>query len=263
MTGPMTGDMTGKDARLEGGRLRGQRLFLSASVPTRERPQFYGGADAHRQIEDAVISLSRAVFVEGGTLVFGGHPAISPLVAMVAGEYLAPLGAEADGRRERPPAVPIEIYQSRAFEGFLPDETLMMFRLGYANLHWIDAVDGERFDPEAPRDEPPCPGSMEEMRRRMIGEMQPVAMVAIGGMQGIFDELRIFRELRQDAPVYALATTGGAAARLVERREPGVRAIDTEVMNPLKEHGELRSREGDRPVIPYPLIVQVLVHELI
>jgi len=241
--------------------LQGRRLFLSASVPSPERPQFYDGEEAHRQIEDAVISFSRAVFAEGGTLVFGGHPAISPLVAMVAGEYLAPLRAEA-GERSRPP-VPIEIYQSRAFEGFLPDETLMMFRLGYARLHWIDAVGGERFDPKAPRDQPPCPGSMEEMRRRMIGEMQPVAMVAIGGMQGIFDELRIFRDLRQGAPVYSLATTGGAAARLVESRDPGVRAIDLEVLRSLPGHEALRSREGDRPVIPYPLIVQVLVQELI
>jgi hypothetical protein len=254
--------VTASEARPGGGRLRGRRLFLSASVPSPERPQFYGGADAHRQIEDAVISLSRAVFAEGGTLVFGGHPAISPLVAMVAGEYLAPLGAEAAGRRERP-AAPIEIYQSRAFEGFLPDETLMMFRLGYANLHWIDAVDGERFDPKAPRDQPPCPRSMEEMRRRMIGEMEPAAMVAIGGMQGIFDELRIFRELRRDASVYALATTGGAAALLIGRRDPGVRAIDLEVLGSLQGHEELRSREGHLPVVPYTLIVQVLVQELI
>ncbi len=255
--------MTGRDARPGGGRLRGRRVFLSASVPSPERPQFYGGEDAHRQIEDAVISLSRAVFAAGGTLVFGGHPAISPLVAMVAGEYLAPFRAEAGERQQERPPVPIEIYQSRAFEGFLPDETLMMFRLGYANLHWIAAVDGERYDPKAPRDQPPCPKSMEEMRQRMIGEMQPVAMVAIGGMQGIFDELRIFKQHRQGSPIYLLASTSGAAALLAGRREPGVRAIDTEVLSSLQGHEELRSREGERPVIPYPLIVQVLVHELI
>jgi hypothetical protein len=250
-------------ATLRGGRLRGQAVFLSASVPSPARAQeFRRVEEAHLEIGEAVISLSRAVFAEGGTLVFGGHPSISPLVAMVAGEYLAPLRAEADGQRERPP-VPIEIYQSRAFEGFLPDETLMMFRLGYANLHWIEAVDGERFDPEAPRDKPPCPKSTEEMRRRMIGETQPAAMVAIGGMEGIFDEQRIFREIREGAPVYTLASTGGAAALLAERRTPGVRAIDREILELLERRGEMVSRRGDQPAVPYALIVQALVHELI
>jgi len=236
-------------------RLRGRRLFLSASVPTPERPQFYRDAEDHRQIEDAVISLSRAVFVEGGTLVFGGHPAISPLVAMVAGEYLTSLQS----------IPPIEIYQSRAFEGFLPDETLMMYRLGYANLHWTEAVDGERFDPKASRDQPQCPKSLEAMRRRMIGETEPAAMVAIGGMQGIFDESRIFRELREGAPLYTLASTGGAATQMVGR-DPKVRAIDVEILDQLKGRGPAEAIEEvsgpGRPVIPYALITQALVQEL-
>ncbi|HSS48403.1 MAG TPA: hypothetical protein VLX28_05610, partial [Thermoanaerobaculia bacterium] len=83
------------------------------------------------------------------------------------------------------------------------------------------------------------------------------------GMEGIFEEFRIFRELRQDAPVYALASTGGAAALLAERRAPGVRAIDHEILKLLEERGEMDSRGEGRPAVPYALIVQSLVHELI
>src|SRR5215475_14156218 len=98
--------------------LRAKNIFLSASVPAPNRAQRYWRvANAAFQIEQAVVSLARAVFSEGGTLVFGGHPAISPLVAMVAGEYRQPLYAES---REERLAAPIRIFQSRAFEGSLP-----------------------------------------------------------------------------------------------------------------------------------------------
>src|SRR5690348_16641625 len=106
-----------------GSRLRGKTILLSASVPAPERAKEYQRVeDAHFQIEQAVISLARAVFSESGQLVFGGHPAISPLVAMVAGEYREPRYAES---HQEKPIAPIRIFQSRAFEGFLPDDTLL------------------------------------------------------------------------------------------------------------------------------------------
>jgi hypothetical protein len=99
--------------------LDGRAVFLSASVPAAERSEAYRRVpDAPLRIDEAVVSLARAVFSHNGRLVFGGHPAISPLVAMVAAEY-----------HDRPSAPPrIIIYQYRAFEGFLPDATLAMFR---------------------------------------------------------------------------------------------------------------------------------------
>jgi SLOG-like protein len=250
------------------GRLEGRCVFLSASVPAPERAEQYRRVeDAHLEIEEAVVSLARAVFTEGGTLVFGGHPAISPLVAMVAGEYIRPRSVEVGEGEVRPP---IRIYQSRAFEGVLPDETLAMFRAGYATLHWTEAVAGERFDPKAPRDRPPCPRSLRHMRERMIGETEPVAMVCIGGMEGVEEEAEIFRELRPGAPVYVFGETGGAAALLAARRGDGApRVIDREVLERL-EHHRARDRgasraaaEPGKPPVPYPLIAQMLVEELI
>ena len=146
--------------------LRGKTVFLSASVPNEERAERYNRIeDAAFEIEQAVISLARAVFSEGGRLVFGGHPAISPLVAMVVGEYREPRFAESAEERRSAPA---EIYQSRAFEGYLPDDTLLMYRLGYASIHWVDAIDDERFNPDAPAEHVQCASSLRRMRETML-----------------------------------------------------------------------------------------------
>jgi len=248
-------------------RLKGRAVFLSASVPAPGRSERYRRIeDAHLEIEEAVVSLARAVFAEGGTLVFGGHPAISPLVAMVAGEYLRPRSERGEGEEG---STPIRIYQCRAFEGFLPDQTLMMFRAGYATLHWTEAIDGERFDPKAPG--PFCPKSLWHMRERMIGETAPIAMVCIGGMEGVEREVEIFRELRGGSPVYVFGGTGGAAAVLAEGEEKAtLRVIDREILERLAPLRRLRDRElgsdrgePERLPVPYPLIAQMLVEELI
>jgi hypothetical protein len=251
-------------------RLAGCTVFLSASVPSPERAERYRRVeDAHVEIEEAVISLARAVFTEGGALVFGGHPTISPLVAMVAGEYITPRLA---GGSEEEVRTPIHIYQSEAYKGYVPDETLMMFRAGYATLHWTEAVDGERFDPEAPRDRPRCPKSLRRMREQMIRETAPVAMVCIGGMEGVEEEAKIFRELRKREPIYVFGETGGAAALLAERRgDETLRVIDREILKrlgPLRRSSERQDtrrvrEEPVRDLVPYPLIAQTLVEELV
>ena len=175
-----------------GNALRGKTIFLSASVPDEERAERYNRVeDAAFEIEQAVISLARAVFSEGGRLVFGGHPAISPLVAMVVGEYREPRFTESKEERR---VAPVEIYQSRAFEGYFPDDTLLMYRLGYASLHWVDAVDDERFDPHNPAQDAPCPRSLRRMRETMLETAQPDAMVCIGGMEGLEEEIEVALE---------------------------------------------------------------------
>jgi hypothetical protein len=103
-----------------GTRLRGKAIFLSASVPSPKRNEQYQRIeDAHFEIEQAVISLARAVFSESGQLVFGGHPAISLLVAMVAGEYREPRYAETG--EEKPPRF---VYSSRAHSRGISPATL-------------------------------------------------------------------------------------------------------------------------------------------
>jgi len=72
-------------------------ILLAASYPPRE---YKSKADSH-EIAAAVKALVGAVFQQGWTLVFGGHPAVSPLILMIAREY---------GQKNR-----VVIYQSRYF----------------------------------------------------------------------------------------------------------------------------------------------------
>jgi hypothetical protein len=237
--------------------MKGRTIFLSASVPSEKRAEKYWRVeDAPLQIDDAVTALCRALFSRGGQLVFGGHPAISPLVAMVAGEYAGEKEDAGPATRESL----VRIYQSRAFEGSLPDETLLMYRLGYAELQWVDKVGDERFQPEDPSSVLLVANSLRVMREKMIEESKPQAMVCIGGMEGVEEEFAIFRQKIPSAPVYALETTGGASAILAAQPASGLRVIDREVL--AKTPRTQAWEPGVRRTIPYPMIMQMLVQEI-
>src|SRR4051812_12552361 len=82
-------------------RLVGRTVFLSASKPTRKLdflpPSDVPARETDREIEHAALSLARAVFAEGGGLVFGAHPSVSPLIASAASEYFPPDWGESAG----------------------------------------------------------------------------------------------------------------------------------------------------------------------
>jgi hypothetical protein len=242
-------------------RLRGRSVFLSARVPDPARDgRFSRISDASFQIEQAVISLARAVFSEGGRLVFGGHPSISPLVAIVAGEYRVPNVTE--GGAERPPPQ-VAIYQSKAFREAIPHDTDLLIRLGLAEEHWIDALNGERFIIGKGPANYQCPESLREMRARMIEEADPIAMVCIGGMEGVLAEAEMFLAEKRRRPVFVLARTGGAASMMAEQKGPSI-PIDVEIMRDLvptdDKAGE--DRLGGIEVHPYPLIMQTLIDRI-
>lgn len=194
----------------------GDAVFLSASVPY--RPAWMEGAQP-AEIEEAIVSVARAVFARRGRLVFGGHPSVSPLIASVAGEYFPP----DPSRRIRP----VVTFQSRFFEGMLPDETTDMARFGWCDIVWTDSA-GRSPEQQAP--------SLKTMRDAMLdgrGEAYaarelgpPVAMIGIGGMEGIRDEAAMFLLKRagweRPAPprVHLFASVGGAAARLLDADWP-------------------------------------------
>src|SRR6266853_3971635 len=301
-----------------GGRLVGRSVFLSASVPHPDRSQRYravvglggGGAsgarpraegdtraptDAQVEIEHAVVSLARAVFAEGGRLVFGGHPSLAPLVAMVAGEYLPP--EEAEGSRGRNADVPrmsdmprdpwrsrgnapVLVHQLEAYSNAIPDATADMVRLGQAQIRWHGVEPHERdvaWDPKSPA----YPESLRRMRAEMLRDPSVIAMVCIGGMEGVEEEARMFLEFHRDRPLFVVARTGGAAAvladeqsarvRLLQERlgtgtSPEIRIIDDEVVGDLR----LRLRRDDNEwedaplrYLPYPLIMQTIVRDLV
>lgn len=252
------------------GALHGRALFLSASIPAKERAlDFRRIPDAPREIEQAVVSLADAVFAEGGRLVFGGHPSISPLIALVASKY-APAGA-AELHEPLVTVHQLDVFRQR---GEIPDATSTMERLGYARIVWHETDLRER-DRQWAQGEIRFPKSLRSMREAMLGHPVLTAMVCIGGMEGVLEEAELFARSRR-GPVFALARTGGAAALLAGEGRPSaestlripnltVDVIDHEVLDGLTPM--LLGPDGERRAVPlrytpYPLVMREMVRRL-
>lgn len=198
-------------------------------------------------IDEAVLSLVRAIITEGGDIAMVEHPAFSPLVAFITGHYQPPSLAEGSqkGRREEPPSVHV----LREREPTQPESDLDA-SLGYL-----------RFDSG------PLQAFLERLR--------PRAMVCIGGTEELESHYESFLRLWPTGHVYALTTTGGRAAELARRDPTRVLAIDEQILRHLEHESpresELPSEDVQRPelfheqepdLLPYPLIMQVLAGEL-
>ena len=156
-------------------------IFLSASVPDPNRsPKYFSTADP-LAIGAAVSGL---VYVTLGRrlLVWGGHPAITPMIWAAASDIGVDYGAW------------VHLYQSLLFKDDFPAENAR-----FQNGSYVDAVSNDRS------------ASLAEMRRRMLNDYQYQAGVFIGGMEGTEDEFALFRQVHPTAPILPIASTGGAA----------------------------------------------------
>lgn len=168
-----------------------RNIFLSAGVPTIDRPhQFYDTADVIA-IRDSVIALASTVLaVKGYHLIWGGQPAITPLIALVLERYKL----EMTNR--------VTLYQSYEYEKFFPKENANVGNIVYTE---------KKENPQA---------SLLLMRKKMIGENDFEAAVFIGGMEGIIEEYELFKEFHPDVPCLPIASTG-AAAKILYDKHPG------------------------------------------
>jgi len=157
-------------------------FFLSASVPDPLRdPRYFETADV-TSIREAVRALTMVVLMRSH-LVFGGHPAISPLIVVTARQL---------ARQDR-----VHIFQSEFFREVVPPESLT-FRW----ITWTPRVDGDR--------EP----NLLRMRENMLESAVFSAGVFIGGMEGVQEEFELFNKIHPQLPAYPVASTGGAALEL-------------------------------------------------
>jgi len=245
-------------------------VLLSASVPSEKRSERYNEVytkikNAQIQIEEAIITLCRNIFHAGGRIIFGGHPSISPLVAMIASEFadsdndeMEHLGVE--NRNDKK----IIIYQSRAYEEVIPKETSILFELGYSEIKWVDAVDNEKCDLNI-KNQTQCDKSLLSMRTKMIHENEIDALVCIGGMDGVEKEFELFREYKPTAKIFILETTGGASKILAKEysRSEFIKIPDTgysrQIENKRQETGEEKSKFE---LVPYSFLTSLIVKEL-
>jgi hypothetical protein len=162
------------------------RVFLSASVPLPDKdPFFFETADVIA-IRDAVKAAVEAIVPEG-YLVFGGHPAITPLVALLL------RGMSLAARRR------VVLFQSQQFEPDFVEE----------NNEFIDFRLISISSDEAE--------SLRVMRGAMLHSMKFDAAIFIGGMKGVTDEYESFRMLYPSARCYPIASTGAAARQLYQQ----------------------------------------------
>jgi SLOG cluster3 family len=166
-------------------------VFLSASVPDPARDGRYFSTGDSIAIRDAVLALLKIVLPKT-TLIFGGHPAITPMVKFVADQA---------GLFHK-----VCMFQSEYFRAlYLADLELFHYQ-------------------EVPADPRGKEASLEAMRKAMItGTERFSAAFFIGGMEGVEQEYRLVLELKPGTPCFPVYTTGGAARGvwdLEARRKP-------------------------------------------
>jgi SLOG cluster3 family len=160
-------------------------VFLSAGVPDPAAPHFRGEGDS--VAISAAVSALLEVTLGRRKLVWGGHPAITPMVWAFAESMGVDYGEW------------VLLYQSLRFGDEFPEETAL-----FLNVVFTERV-GDDIN-----------ASLAVMRNLMIEENEFEAAVFIGGMQGILDEYLLFSEKAPEAAIVPVASTGGAALVLNE-----------------------------------------------
>jgi hypothetical protein len=177
----------------------GLRVFLSASVPLPSRNREYIDTADVIAIRDAVRALAMVIIEQKAELVFGGHPAITPMIRLQIVESGNRVG-------ER-----VVMFQSRYFERQFPSDNAV-----FEHVELIDAVPNDRT------------ASLQRMREAMLAGRFD-AGVFIGGMEGVEEEYAMFIRLQPAVPVFPVASTGAAAAKifnadmLLQRDHPELR----------------------------------------
>jgi hypothetical protein len=197
-------------------------IFLSASIPAADRdPRYFETADVVA-IRDCIKALV-ATAVPPFTLVWGGHPSITPLIRLLAESSPENVGDN------------FLLYQSREYGDIAPRDNKY-----FRHLKWVEKSESEA-------------ASQRLLRQRMIGEPTYICAVFVGGMDGIESEFNEFRQKHPLVPVFPIASTGGAASLLYNKWRHELRLnsdLRTEVAYPFLFRRlllEVRLRPGFDP----------------
>jgi hypothetical protein len=157
-----------------------KNIFLSASIPFKERHEKYYNTADIIAIRDSIVALASLV-IPKYRLIWGGHPSITPIIHYVLEKF------EIDIQNH------VKLYQSKHFEKIFP-------------------IENKEFETvEITEDLGDLNASLRLMREKMLGENTFEAGVFIGGMNGIEDEFELFKKLNPNAILLPIASTGAAA----------------------------------------------------
>jgi hypothetical protein len=166
-----------------------KNIFLSASIPLKERDEKYFDTADIISIRDAVIALTTVVLPKH-RLIWGGHPSITPIIYHIMERLDLNIQEH------------VTLYQSLFFEKHFPEDNNK-----FENVIFTE----NKYEKDA---------SLLLLRKRMFTENSFVAGIFIGGMEGIEDEFKLFRELQPQAFVLPISSTGAAAKIVYDKYLP-------------------------------------------
>lgn len=168
-------------------------IFLSASIPSKGRDPKYMESVDIVAIRDAVIELVKVCIGNQIRIVWGGHPAITPLI----NEAIKLLFSDKEPLSLIQQYV--HIYQSRFFEKCYPEDNTQ-----FQNVFLIES-------------KPDRSQSLFFMRKAMLKSENFIAGIFIGGMEGVEDEYEMFCTEYPNALRLPIASTGAAALHIYNK----------------------------------------------
>lgn len=162
-----------------------KNIFLSASIPLPDRdPKYIETADIIA-IRDAIIALT-TVALPKYRIIWGGHPSITPLIYYVMGKLKLNIQKN------------VKLYQSLFHEKDFPEDNNK-----FENIEFTENTGDLN-------------SSVQIMRQKMFSENKFDAGVFVGGMEGIEEEFKIFRDMHTKALLLPIASTGAATKRVYD-----------------------------------------------
>lgn len=164
------------------------KIFLSASIPVGNRhPKFYKTADIIG-IRDSVRALATVVIPQSH-LIWGGHPAITPVIKFVMSRMDAKMNKH------------VTLYQSNFYKDKFPVDNAHFRTVKYTKK-MVDSTN-----------------SLALMREKMIRDNDFKVGIFIGGMEGVIEEYQLFKKAHPNAVVLPVASTGAAAKMIYNEYE--------------------------------------------
>ena len=163
-----------------------EAVFLSAGVPDPKRSAEYA-VTANTVAITAAVSALVYVTIGRRLLVWGGHPAITPMIWIVAQDTGIDYAAW------------VRLYQSEHFRDEFPEDNER-----FRNVTYTPDVEGDREK------------SLLAMREKMFSDTSFSAGVFIGGMGGIVHEYELFHRFQPNAAIIPVVSAGGAAVKVAK-----------------------------------------------
>lgn len=174
-------------------------VFLSASIPLPGRDERYLRSVDLTLVREAIRALVVSLIEIRGHLVFGGHPAITPMLGTLYEDF------------GYSPREMVTLYQTEYYRKVFPRENSKFGRV----VVTPDVGDREQ--------------SLSLMRSRMLTDAPIQKGVFVAGMDGVVEEFHKFVEIYGLEAALPLSSTGGAAKVIFDENLSIRRSIGTEL----------------------------------